>query len=41
MAAAFPGQFNTYIPSTEATDNLIADFSATLIVSSWRNGANT
>jgi hypothetical protein len=27
MAAAFPGQFNTYIPSTEATDNLIADFS--------------
>lgn len=27
MAASFPGQYNTYVPSTEATQNLIADFS--------------
>jgi hypothetical protein len=26
MASA-PGQFNTYVPSTESTNNLIADFS--------------
>lgn len=27
MAAASPGQFNTYIPSTAATKNLVVDFS--------------
>lgn len=27
MAAAYPGQFNTYVPSTETTQNLVSDFS--------------